>query len=255
MTPLENKYTKWYFNIVNMLYNIPCNTYTEKHHIIPRSLDGSNDADNLVKLTAKQHFICHKLLTKMFKIGTNEYYKMLNAFCMMSWCTTVSNQTRYTSIIYNKYRKEYSEYMSARQLGEGNNQYGTTWVYCEELKQNKKIYKGEPVPSGWEKGRIIKWDEYFLQKERKRLLSLQHTFISSKSLDTLKQSVEYTHKCNVCSSLYSSIKPKSTYCGSKCSNSFRIKNPRIITLYRDNQYKEVKAQNVPAYKKCGWLPV
>ena len=136
-----------------MTYDISCDTYTEKHHIIPRSLGGSNDIDNLVRLTAKQHFICHKLLTKMFKIGTNEYYKMLNAFCMMSWCA-----------------------------------------------------------------------------------------------------VEYTHRCKVCSSLYSSIKPKSTYCGSKCSNYFRFKNPKIITLYRDNQYKKVKAQNVPAYKKCGWLP-
>ena len=36
--------------------------YKEKHHIIPRCLGGSNDLDNLVYLTAREHFICHWLL-------------------------------------------------------------------------------------------------------------------------------------------------------------------------------------------------
>jgi hypothetical protein len=39
--------------------------YIEKHHIIPKSLGGSNDVSNLVCLTAKEHFICHLLLPKM----------------------------------------------------------------------------------------------------------------------------------------------------------------------------------------------
>lgn len=40
-------------------------TYTEKHHIIPRSIGGNDSAANLVRLTAREHFICHLLLTKM----------------------------------------------------------------------------------------------------------------------------------------------------------------------------------------------
>jgi hypothetical protein len=36
--------------------------YTEIHHIIPRSEGGSNDKDNLVELTGREHFIAHKLL-------------------------------------------------------------------------------------------------------------------------------------------------------------------------------------------------
>jgi hypothetical protein len=39
--------------------------YTEKHHIIPKSLGGSNEENNLVNLTAKEHYICHLLLIKM----------------------------------------------------------------------------------------------------------------------------------------------------------------------------------------------
>lgn len=37
-------------------------TYMEVHHIIPRSLNGTNDHSNLVHLTPKEHFVCHHLL-------------------------------------------------------------------------------------------------------------------------------------------------------------------------------------------------
>lgn len=39
--------------------------YTEKHHILPRSLGGSDDPDNLVKLTPEDHFFAHLLLAKI----------------------------------------------------------------------------------------------------------------------------------------------------------------------------------------------
>lgn len=33
--------------------------YFEKHHIIPKCLGGDNEKENLVLLTAREHFICH----------------------------------------------------------------------------------------------------------------------------------------------------------------------------------------------------
>lgn len=50
----------------------------EKHHIVPRSMNGSNDENNIVKLTLREHFICHLLLAKLH--GGS----MLWAFQMMS---------------------------------------------------------------------------------------------------------------------------------------------------------------------------
>ena len=38
--------------------------YYEKHHIIPKSLGGSNCKDNLVHLTPREHYIAHLLLWK-----------------------------------------------------------------------------------------------------------------------------------------------------------------------------------------------
>lgn len=39
--------------------------YSEKHHVIPRCLGGGNSKDNLVILTAAEHYIAHLLLMKM----------------------------------------------------------------------------------------------------------------------------------------------------------------------------------------------
>jgi len=71
---LQNKYTAWYYNIINYAKSrtlLP-DVYTEKHHIIPKSLGGDNSKDNLVKLTAKEHFICHLLLPKMVEINVQK---------------------------------------------------------------------------------------------------------------------------------------------------------------------------------------
>ena len=40
--------------------------YVEHHHIIPRSVGGSDHLSNLVTLTAREHFIAHLLLAKIY---------------------------------------------------------------------------------------------------------------------------------------------------------------------------------------------
>ena len=64
---LQNKYTMCYYSIINraMSRELSTDLYTEKHHIIPKSLGGSNTLTNIVKLTAREHFVCHLLLPKM----------------------------------------------------------------------------------------------------------------------------------------------------------------------------------------------
>jgi hypothetical protein len=79
---LENKYKKWYYSIIlnarkeKRIKNTLI--YYEKHHIIPKCLNGTNDKENLVLLTAKEHFICHKLLCKMTN-KTKEIYLLKSA--------------------------------------------------------------------------------------------------------------------------------------------------------------------------------
>ena len=40
--------------------------YCEIHHIVPRSMGGSNKSHNLVKLLANEHYMAHMLLAKIF---------------------------------------------------------------------------------------------------------------------------------------------------------------------------------------------
>lgn len=40
--------------------------YAESHHIVPKSLGGSNNKDNLVNLTAREHCLAHLLLAKIY---------------------------------------------------------------------------------------------------------------------------------------------------------------------------------------------
>jgi hypothetical protein len=98
---LLNKYTTWYNNIITQAQRRVNQTgYTEKHHIIPKSLGGSNDSSNLVRLTAKEHFVCHRLLVKM--TTGNDKRKMANA----AWCMAhlknpyQNNRYKVTSNIY-----------------------------------------------------------------------------------------------------------------------------------------------------------
>ena len=49
----------------------------EKHHIIPRCMNGSNDDTNLCNLTPREHFIAHQLLTKMYPDNNDLAYAVL----------------------------------------------------------------------------------------------------------------------------------------------------------------------------------
>ena len=79
----QNKYEKWYFNIIESRANNPYDGYTENHHIMPKSMGGLNDSGNMVSLSGREHYICHYLLTK-FLTGQSKY-KMIYAFNLMNF--------------------------------------------------------------------------------------------------------------------------------------------------------------------------
>lgn len=66
---VENKYYKLYYTIISNAKSrvVDSSCYYEKHHIIPKSLGGTNSRENLVTLTPREHFICHRLLVKFTK--------------------------------------------------------------------------------------------------------------------------------------------------------------------------------------------
>jgi hypothetical protein len=110
----NNKYTKWYNLIVQNAQNRTTDlSYFERHHIVPKSLGGTNNKENLVMLTAREHFVCHLLLTKM--LSGDSKRKMIYAFWQLSNQKN-SSQQRYcpTSKTYEIARKMFAEWHSAR---------------------------------------------------------------------------------------------------------------------------------------------
>lgn len=79
--------------------------YTENHHIIPKSLGGSDLPDNIITLTAREHYIAHWLLWKSY-----DSKKMHNAFWLMCNMKSRNQQREYTinSKIYEKLKQERS---------------------------------------------------------------------------------------------------------------------------------------------------
>jgi nitrate/TMAO reductase-like tetraheme cytochrome c subunit len=80
----------------------------EKHHIVPRSMGGSNKKENLVALSPRVHFIAHWMLWKAYKNG-----KMANAFWTMKLC----NGMRLNSKSYEQARIIAIEYMASIKRG------------------------------------------------------------------------------------------------------------------------------------------
>lgn len=124
----QNKYSKWYDQIITNAKkkNLPVTRrgtkktlyYTEVHHIIPRCFGGDNSDQNLVRFSAREHFICHWLLTKM--TTGEDKAKMITAFIMMTGDGGKSARYKFkitSGRIFESLRIEYSEYLREKFTG------------------------------------------------------------------------------------------------------------------------------------------
>lgn len=112
-----NKYNRWYNTITERARDRVLKDYTEKHHIQPRSLGGTDDKNNLVDLTAREHFICHWLLTKMYTGEAKA--KMIYALNGMKRSNNFAQryETKITARVYENLKKEFSIVHSATMKG------------------------------------------------------------------------------------------------------------------------------------------
>lgn len=93
-------YQKLYNNIIenakllNRVKSI--DNYYEIHHILPKCLGGTNDEKNLVILTAREHFLCHKILTYIYPCNS----KIMFGFQMMVYTHKNSRNLKLSSRDY-----------------------------------------------------------------------------------------------------------------------------------------------------------
>lgn len=92
-TALHPIYIKRYLALIQSAENQITNEYCEVHHILPKCMNGLDDTENLISLTARQHFIAHRLLWKAYQ--TTE---LTNAFWSMCHQKKTGQEKRYTKI-------------------------------------------------------------------------------------------------------------------------------------------------------------
>ena len=159
---LPNKYTKWYNSIIESAKNRVLEGYKERHHIIPISLGGPDIDSNIAELTAREHFVCHLLLTKMTK--GNDKYKMNFALSMMMKVQNIG-EGRYappTSRLYEYAKKIFKESLAKFWTEENRS------IHAQKISKSTKGRKlSEEIK---EKYRKKTWTEKALQNRLKNCL-------------------------------------------------------------------------------------
>lgn len=133
--------------------------YYERHHIVPTSMGGEHSEENLVYLTAREHFIAHWLL---WRIHRNR--KMSTAFILMCRKTTSSRayaearESQSLTKMSSKTRKKISDYAKTR-IGSKNSFFGKT--FSDDQKEKWSIERtGKPCNNGLNKSVTINEVEY-----------------------------------------------------------------------------------------------
>lgn len=172
-----NKYYTWYVCICQRAQarNWQKNNgiYLESHHILPKSFGtgGEKDKDNLVLLTAREHYIVHKLLTKFIN-HVQFKKKMIYAFWYLSNRKIVHVPTSHS---YEIAKQQLVDSIKARQdsaltrskkarLGKLNGMYGKTHTdgvkaKLAKLRRDELTGKSYEELYGEEKANRLKQDK------------------------------------------------------------------------------------------------
>lgn len=136
-------YQRLHDSIIDRAKGRTLDAYTETHHILPRCLGGTDDPNNLVSLTAKEHFLVHKLLVEIYP----EEKSLKFALWMMSNCKKENRSYRIGSREYERLRKDHSELISEVQKGNTNTR---GYKHSEETKKNmSKAMEGNKRALGY----------------------------------------------------------------------------------------------------------
>lgn len=151
-------YNDFIQNIIDTRGRFGCgNSYHERHHIIPKSIGGSNEESNLIDLFAQEHYEAHRLLALENPSNKHIQYAWWN----MAHCGGRNCQDRYilTKDEYEEARITHSKNMS----GKNNPNYGRK--HTEEAKA--RISEARKNGTGY-------WKNKHLTEETKMKLSKNH---------------------------------------------------------------------------------
>lgn len=131
--------------------------YTERHHIIPKSLGGGDEQSNLVRLTAREHFVAHLLLAKIYG------EKMIYA----AWMMMNANKKKYNNRQYAWVREQFVSLQTYQMTGTTRSD-ETKRKMSEVAKNKQKTEKHCQNISEGRKGIVF-------SEDTKNKMSISHT--------------------------------------------------------------------------------
>ena len=240
MNPIDNKYTKHYWKLVDTRKNRIIDGYTEKHHIIPRSLGGTNLKNNLVSLTPREHFIAHLLLSKMF--DGNEKYKMYYAFNMILVKSKDNQRYKPTSRFYERARHLVGE--TATKLNKGTVPWNKGLPRTQAVKD--AVSKANKNKQAWNKN-IQRTTE---DREKMKAGWAQKTSASI-FVPHNKGRKEKKYQCTHCNNLISGMGAFVQWHGDNCKNNpINAGKQATITHFTKNNPSNIKKQCEHCGKEC-----
>jgi hypothetical protein len=135
---LSELYVNRYKRFIDSLKKQNVEGYSEVHHIVPRSMGGTNDSDNLIRLTARQHFIAHWMLWKAYG------GKMTMAFHAMvyRYNKKIKRHTKVNSRTHSKLIEEHASLISILNM---DNKYALGNKWTEESKQKLRDARAKQI--------------------------------------------------------------------------------------------------------------
>lgn len=147
-------YSKIYINLIERSFTRNLSGYTEKHHIIPKCMDGDDLPRNISILTPEEHYLAHVLLCKIYPNN-----KKLYSACSLMVGKNSSNKE------YGWIKRKLSILMT----GANNPMYGKRGKECH----NYGIIRSEETRRKMSNSKLgIKAPKYVGQKISKALTGL-----------------------------------------------------------------------------------
>jgi hypothetical protein len=164
-----------------------CGIYYERHHIVPRCLGGNESKDNLVLLTAKEHYVAHKLLHRIYPSNK----KLFHAYRMMAVMKNSKDSERYYVVSSREYEylknnmKNYYDHDSRIKAVETRTRNGKLW-HSDETKE--KIREKRKL-------QVIKHSDETRKKISESLKKVDYSSrVGRITSDATKKKMSETHK-------------------------------------------------------------
>lgn len=127
-------YAKIYNNLItSRKLRIPIDgIYYEKHHIVMKSMGGSDNNENLVLLTPKEHYIAHFLLWRIHQNGQTAWAFKMMCSRNKKWSARVYESERMKHAMSNR---KWSEEAKVRVSGKNSHKFGIKFKHSEETKE------------------------------------------------------------------------------------------------------------------------